>query len=264
MIKVYDNGNDFILENKDFLDINRYMAIFFYLDAKVLNETNKINYAIKAEENNKKLLAIKVEPYNLCLYGDKECLKELLSYLYDNGYELKGVLCPTQIGDELIEITKDFNNKYRQIIGMDFMETTEFTEKTSEIVLKACKNDIDQIFDLSGAFFKECGLPDVPDKEKLLESITYYRIIRENKKIVAMAAFTKDTKTSYRITHVYTMPEYRGRGYARKIVNYIKNEIVALGFTATLNVDQKNPISYHIYESLGFKKVFSQGFYNKD
>ena len=263
MVKEYINGNDFIQENGSFLDLNRYMAIFFYLDAKVLNEVNKKNYAIKVENNNKKLLAIKVEPYNLCLYGDFECLKELLDYLYNNEFELKGVLCSTTIGDNLVEITKGTNKEYIQLIGMDFMEAKEFTEETSEIVLKASKNDTDELCDLSNAFFKECGLPDVADKEKINESASYFRVVRDNKKIVSMAAFTKDTKTSYRITHVYTIPEYRGRGYARKIVNYIKNEIVALGFTATLNVDQKNPISYHIYESLGFKKVFSQGLYDK-
>ena len=29
--------------------------------------------------------------------------------------------------------------------------------------------------------------------------------------------------------------------------------------TAVLNVDRKNPVSNHLYTSLGFKKIFSQG-----
>ncbi|MCR5564764.1 MAG: GNAT family N-acetyltransferase, partial [Gammaproteobacteria bacterium] len=66
---------------------------------------------------------------------------------------------------------------------------------------------------------------------------------------------------SYKIAFVYTRDEYRGKGYARKVVNSVKNEILDKGFVATLNVDQKNPISNHLYESLGFKKVFSQGVY---
>ena len=52
-------------------------------------------------------------------------------------------------------------------------------------------------------------------------------------------------------------------GYARKLVNYAKNEIIAQGKIATLNVDKKNPISNHLYSSLGFKKVFSQGIYKQ-
>ena len=41
------------------------------------------------------------------------------------------------------------------------------------------------------------------------------------------------------------------------------NGIVSIEKTATEgNVDQLNPISNHIYASLGFKKVFSQGVYS--
>ena len=43
-----------------------------------------------------------------------------------------------------------------------------------------------------------------------------------------------------------------------------KREIIEKGFIATLNVDKNNPISYHIYESIGFKKVFTQGIYKKN
>ena len=255
MIKVYDDGASFVEENESFLDLNKYLAIFFYLDAKILNNVDKNNYAIKAEDNDKKILGIRVEPYNLCLYGDFECANLLMNYLKDNNYYTDGILCPTTIGDKLIG--------YDKIIGMDFMEAKEKTMENSQRVLKACKNDVDVIFELSKEFFIECGLPDVPDKEKILYDISNFRIIRENGKIVAMASYTKDTKKSFRITHVYTRPECRGKGYAKEIVNFIKNEILAIDFIPTLNVDQKNPISYHIYESLGFKKIFSQGMYRK-
>ena len=32
MIKEYQNGSDFILENSSFLDQNKYMSVLFYLD----------------------------------------------------------------------------------------------------------------------------------------------------------------------------------------------------------------------------------------
>ena len=35
------------------------------LDAPLLKETGKINYAMKCEKDEKTLLAMKVEPYNL-------------------------------------------------------------------------------------------------------------------------------------------------------------------------------------------------------
>ena len=34
---------------------------------------------------------------------------------------------------------------------------------------------------------------------------------------------------------------------------------VAAGKRVTLNVDRKNPVSYHLYRSLGFERMFSQG-----
>ena len=64
---------------------------------------------------------------------------------------------------------------------------------------------------------------------------------------------------SMRITNVYTRGIYRGKGYARKVVNTIKNEILAAGKTATLNVDRRNPVTNHLYRALGFKPVFAQG-----
>ena len=44
MIKKYLNGNDFILENDEFLNENEYLAVFFRLNSKTLDSTNKNNY----------------------------------------------------------------------------------------------------------------------------------------------------------------------------------------------------------------------------
>ena len=78
-----------------------------------------------------------------------------------------------------------------------------------------------------------------------------------------MARIAPATQDDLRLVLVYTRDEYRGRGYARKGVNSAKNEILAAGKRVTLNVDRKNPISNHLYSSLGFKRVFSQGEYRK-
>ena len=62
MITNYPNGEALIKDNKEFLDENKYMSTFFYLDAPFLKEPDKKNYALKVSSDNKKLLAIKVEP----------------------------------------------------------------------------------------------------------------------------------------------------------------------------------------------------------
>ena len=144
------------------------------------------------------------------------------------------------------------------------MESKEIIYPKSDIVLNANINDVEQIYELSFDFFKECWLPDIPNKDKLKDNIDKFKVIKEDNIIVSMAAYNIDTNKSYRITHVYTKPDKRGKGYAKKIVNTIKNEIIEKGFIATLNVDKNNPISYHIYKSIGFKKVFTQGIYKKN
>ena len=257
MIKVYENGNEFKLENKEFLDLNKYMSSLFYVNANTLTKTDTINYAIKAEDGNKKTLAIRVEPYNLLLYGDIECLGELLGYLYNNKYVFSGIMCNTTIGDELVK-----SHDYIQKFGMDFMEAKEYSLESSKEVLKATLDDLDQVYECVNKFFKDCGLPDTMDKDRLATKLDNFRLIKENERIVSLATYMYDTENSFRVSHVYTRPECRGKGNARKVVNYIKNEILEMGKVATLNVDQKNPISNHLYLSLGFKKIYSQGIYS--
>lgn len=258
MIINYNNGKEFILDNKLVLDTNKYLAVFFNIDARILNEVDKKNYAIKVIKNEDVLLAIKVMPYNLLLFGSKNCINELFNYLNENNYEYGTIICETCVGDELIH-----HHSYQLMIGMDFMECREKTKETSKKVLTATIDDLDELYQLSFDFFKDCGLPDIPNKEKMATYITRFKVIKENGHIVSMASYAEDTDNSYRLTHVYTKPEARGKGYARLVCNAIKNEILDLGKVATLNVDQKNPISYHLYLSLGFKKLFSQGIYIK-
>ena len=260
MIKVYNNGESFINDNDSFLSENKYMTSLFYVDGKLLNDVDKKNFAVKAFNESKVLLGIKVEPYNLLLYGDMECLSELLVYLADNEYEFNGIMCNMTLGDELIRIT---NSKYNLSIGMDFMEAKTYTEDSSCLVLVPTSDDLEDIYSMSIDFFRDCGLPDVPSKDKILNMISSFRIIKENNEAIAMAAYTKDLEDSFRITHVYTKPSKRGKGYAKMIVNHIKNEILDMDKIATLNVDINNPISNHIYQSLGFKRLFSQGIYLK-
>ena len=86
-----------------------------------------------------------------------------------------------------------------------------------------------------------------------------YRVLRRDGRIASVAKVHDWTDTDSKITTVYTRDEYRNRGLARIVVGNALNEIIDSGKTAVLNVDRKNPISYHLYSSLGFRRIFSQG-----
>ena len=257
MIKEYFDGESFINDNKEYLNINKYISLFFFLDAPLITEINSKNYVIKVKANGKTLLALKAEKYNTLLYGEKELLGEFLEYVKNKQYDINGIMCSIDIGRLLNK------SEYIKSIGMDFMEAIDYTEESSNLVSIPNHKDVDEIYNMTISFLKDCGLDDNISKEKIAMAIDNYRIIRINETIVSMAMYSKNDEDSDRITYVFTKKEYRGCGYARKIVNCIKNEILSKGKIATLNVDQKNPISNHIYKSIGFKKVFSHGVYNR-
>ena len=262
MIFSYSDGASFIEENGAYLSENTYMSSFFFLDAPLLKETSKKNYAIKVYDENTQLLAMKVEPYFLMLYGDKTLLKELLIFIKNNELEIEGAYCATELGEELLGLSQEILNKeYYQQIGMDFMETKDITEPSSNEIERPTLNDVDEIVECLINFISDCGLTDKVERENVIKTLSTYRIIRLDNKIASLARKSPESDSSTRISMVYTRPEYRNKGLARKIVNYLKNEIISEDKIATLNVDQANPISNHLYQSLGFKKVFSRGIF---
>ena len=261
MIKLYDNGTEFYEDNKEFLLQNKYTEVFFRFDSPLLTETNKNEYALKVYDEDHALVIFVKDPFNMLLYGDICLCDELVDYLIDNGYRIKDYLCPSELGDALMQAFRKRGFQANVLVGMDFMEAHEKTNAYSTLVEHATLDDLDELYQIAIAFLRDCGLKDTVEKEHIAARIDKYRIVRRDGKIVSMARMGESTAEDKKIAAVYTRDEYRGHGYARMVVGSLLNEIIDMGFYATLNVDQKNPISYHLYSSLGFKKVFSQGVY---
>lgn len=258
MIKLYDSGQSFINDNKEYLETNINLSSFFFLDAPLIDKCDKINYALKCVNNDKELLVLKVEPYNLMLFGCSECCNEVFDFLVNNDFEIKNILCEENVGKEVIKSLMTKNINYNISITMDFMECDKITIPTDLDVQKATILDIDKLYEFNINFVKDCGLFDEVKKEDIIKTIDKFRFIKFNGKIVSMAKYANTYSKYARITCVYTLDEYRGMGFAKKVVNALKNEMINDGFIATLNVDRLNPISNHIYSSIGFNKTFSQ------
>ena len=146
---------------------------------------------------------------------------------------------------------------------MAFMEARTLTEPSSPEVEAANEDDLDEIYACMERFLVECNLQDKPNREAMRRNIGGFRVIRADGKIVSVGKAVRDIGESMRITNVYTREAYRGKGYARKVVNTIKNEILTAGKTAALNVDRRNPVTNHLYRALGFEPVFAQGEYRQ-
>ncbi len=262
MIKTYKNGSDFIAENSEFLQHNKYLAVFFTLDAPLLIETNRANYALAAICGDKKLLAMKVEPYSLMLYGDAECAAEMAQELA-KGYDFADILSAADdVGFALTQALQSVTGRaYEPSLLMDFLECKTKPAPYYEDVETAKESDADEICSLLERFIIDCGLSDTVNRDGVARTLGTYRLIRQDGVIASMAHIAPSDEQSLKVACVYTRDEYRGKGLARKVVTNITNEIIDDGKIATLNVDRNNPISYHLYASLGYKKLFAQSIF---
>ena len=67
---------------------------------------------------------------------------------------------------------------------------------------------------------------------------------------IARIAFVKENTA--RINTVFTSPEKRGHGYAGALVSSLAEKLISEGLTPTVLADEENPVSNHLYLSLGF------------
>ena len=131
MIVSYSNGTDFLQANQALLQENPYLSTFFTLDAPLLKQADTINYALRCEQGDNWLLALKVEPYNLLLLGDEACVPELLQFLFDGGCELKNYLCASELGYVMQRELEPYGRRYEEALAMDFMEARTVTEPSA-------------------------------------------------------------------------------------------------------------------------------------
>ena len=112
MIVSYKTGAEFLQDNQTYLQKNPYLSTFFTLDAPLLQEAGKINYALRCEQGETRLLALKVEPYNLLLLGEEACVPELLRFLFDSDYEVKNYLCASELGYVLMQEMQSYGRNF--------------------------------------------------------------------------------------------------------------------------------------------------------
>ena len=65
MIVSYQTGMEFLQDNQAYLQTNPYLSTFFTLDAPLLKQADKINYALRCASGEAALLALKAEPLSL-------------------------------------------------------------------------------------------------------------------------------------------------------------------------------------------------------
>ena len=255
MYKIYTTGQEFLDENINLIRSDPLGTTFFEGNAKMIPQCDGNNYAVRVEIDGQLLLAIHVGDYPLVLYGSERCADELAKVVTKH----KLSFCKT-IG--ALELSTVFLTAYEQRVGgshqinksMDVMSCGKVNCCDTADVEQATEREIEEIAQLEADFTFE-ALGERPELSELLSKVTTqinnFAVIRKNGEIVSIAEGI-DEGGLCRISYVYTKPAHRNRGYSRKVVTYLTQRAIAVGNLAYLHVDKNNPISNHLYLSIGY------------
>jgi predicted GNAT family acetyltransferase len=109
------------------------------------------------------------------------------------------------------------------------------------------------------------GITDVPEMLELtavtdpgpfspqtIQMGNYFGIRASDGRLVAMAGERLRSAAFAEISAVCTLPEFRGRGYARDLVTFLAAQILAAGKTPFLHVKSENGAKV-VYHKIGFR-----------
>ena len=172
MIKFYKNGKEFLDDNLEILDRYPLDTSFFKMNSKVINTFNRRNYSFKVIREDKYLLVMRLDDFNLLLFGDKVLIKEAVDVICDYHLFFYGVLASKDLIDEFYVhyINRRGGESFIRH-KMDMMYLNELKENPTMSVVKASENDIEKITEYIISFNKEI-VTDLPlIFETLLPSI---------------------------------------------------------------------------------------------
>jgi predicted GNAT family acetyltransferase len=160
-----------------------------------------------------------------------------------------------------------FARKWKRLTGRDsrlrvrlrqhVLNSVSDVPQASGAARIATSDDTDWLIDQQVAFIEEVGLPDPPER---LRQIIPPRIERGDFRIwddgrsVAYAGYNDAAPDFARIAPVYTLPDFRGNGYATSLVAALSRELKERGKRKLfLTTDIANPTSNAIYARIGFR-----------
>lgn len=255
MYKLYKTGQEFLDENLNIILGDPLGTTFFEANAKAIAQCNTNDFAIRVETNGQLLLAIHVGNYPLVLYGSERCADEIAQVVKQHKLQFSRTI-------GFYDISEAFLKAYEQLVGgshkvnlfMDVMYCEKTNPCDTSCAEQATPRDAEEIAGLVVDFTFE-ALGEKPTWGEVFENITQrinsYCLLRVEGRIVSIAS-GYDENGLCRLANVYTVPCHRNKGYSRKVVTYLTEQAINSGRLPYLHVDQHNPVSNHLYTSIGY------------
>jgi len=183
----------------------------------------------------------------------------LVEYVENNNITISGILGNKEDTDLYIKAS---SKTFKLDMAMDIMGIREFRllSRKGRLVIPTTE-DIDSIAQGICNFTNETlndsiTLDEAKEKVNLYLSNGYFYLYEnEERKKTSFARLNKRNENGLTISAVYTFPEYRGKGYAKSMINLICEWALQQVKHVSLFVDKKNPIFNKVYLDNGFKYI---------
>lgn len=256
MYKKYESGLDFIEENLDILNANPLSTCFFKGNAQNIKGFGENHYIFKFIDGEKYLFLLCLKPWNLLLHGSASLCEEAAKIVAEHKFSFDGVLAELDLANAFLESYEKYcGGSHKVSLSMEIMYADSVKDEDTSTIERCTKNDIEEVVDLAVAFVAEAVHEKKTKeeiKDKIKDSICDFYCIRESGKIVSLGRLTRAEDQMASLSYVYTLPEFRVRGLSRKVVTYITQKILDEGKIPYLFVDQENPITNHLYSTIGY------------
>ena len=257
MYKLYETGTEFLDENLALIRKDPLGTMFFEGNANSIEKCDTDKYAIRVEVDGEILIAIRAHGYPFVVYGSENCATELAQIVAKNKLQFSKVIGYYGVSDKFLTAYEAIvGGSHKVNLSMDLMYCEKVTSCDTSQVEQATPNDVEEITRLFVAFLSEAMGENATWGEKIdkiKQNIQSFALIRVDGNIVSIGRTYESGKGLCRISEVYTKPEYRNRGYSRKVVTFLTNQIIASGNLPCLHVDQHNPVSNHLYLKIGYE-----------
>ena len=270
-LKKYDSVEQFVDENinqlleKEWLNCLMVGNCFDGLKMKA----NDWLLAKVSENNKTELIILYRKPWKLLLYSPTNNKADKLfeftaKEIYKIDANLLGVSAEKEIANKFAkyycEVSKLKNRTHKSLRILLLTEVKNAKLNDKIIFRKASIKDKPVLIKFIKDFYKEAVDEKYTDKEIEEKFNSYmtkgYYVIENKGKVVCQAAFARDFKKGKSISSVYTPKEERGKGYAYNLVYRISKKALDEGAEyCVLYTDDENPISNHIYEKIGYRRM---------
>jgi ribosomal protein S18 acetylase RimI-like enzyme len=129
------------------------------------------------------------------------------------------------------------------------------------VIRKPHSADMNALAALHAAYEQEEVLPSAAEFSAAVSRLNMERIFSKEQMLVAELGgrligkinTNAVTFTRYQVGGVYVLPEYRGRGIARKMAGEFITSLTAQGRGISLFVKKSNPAARRVYQRIGFE-----------